>query len=30
MNTSPIKVLLQTTILATVDDWSIARYRHSK
>jgi hypothetical protein len=26
MNDSPIKVLLQTTIPATVDDWSIARF----
>jgi len=26
MNTAPIKVLLQTTIPATVDDWSIARF----
>jgi hypothetical protein len=26
MNSAPIKVLLQTTIPATVDDWSIARF----
>jgi hypothetical protein len=26
MNTAPVKVLLQTTIPATVDDWSIARF----